>query len=137
MPSPEGPLTPVQYEIMEIVWDHAKDGATVAAVWQGVSARRQVARTTVLNLVDRLEKRGWLTRRQRQGVYRYVAAVSRERTASLLATDFVDHFFGGSASDLIMSLLGGRRLKPDEVRRLQQLLESTATEDEGRKEGES
>lgn len=123
MPRPEGKLTPVQHEIVEVVWDSG-DGATVTEIWEAVSARRDVTRTTILNLVDRLEKRGWLERRKAGGVYRYRATVDRETTARLVAEEFVNEFFGGSASHLVMSLLGSKRLKPDEVERLRRLLDS-------------
>ena len=126
--APEGALTPAQFEIMEVVWHHGRRGATVAEIWKEISHTRDVARTTVLNLVDRLERRGWLKRREGRGVNRFVATLRREKTASLLADDFVDDFFGGSASELVMSLLGSKRLKPDEVQRLQQLLDSKAAE---------
>lgn len=126
MSPPEGNLTPAQHEIMEVVWRHGRAGATVAEVWDAVSRTRPLARTTVLNLVDRLEKRGWLKRRQRQGTYRYTAAIGRERTGTLLAGEFVADFFGGSASDLMISLLGSKRLKPDEIDRLRQLLDADA-----------
>ena len=83
---PEGTLTPAQYEIMEVVWDAGRAGASVAEVWQAVSTRRGVARTTVLNLVDRLEKRGWLRRKEQDGANRYVATVTKDRTNSALAS---------------------------------------------------
>lgn len=120
--APEGALTPAQFEIMEVVWNHGRRGATVAEIWQEVSQARDVGRTTVLNLVDRLERRGWLKRRGGRGANRFIAALSREKTASLLAGDFVNDFFGGSASELVMSLLGSRRLSTDEILRLRELL---------------
>jgi predicted transcriptional regulator len=76
-----------------------------------------------LNLVDRLEKRGWLVRRSGDGANRYRAARSRQQTATAVAREFVDNFFGGSASGLVMSLLGESRLDPDEVEQLRKLLE--------------
>ena len=133
--APDGALTAVQFEIMEVVWNQGKNGATVVEIWHEISENRDVARTTVLNLVDRLERRRWLRRRQGRGVNRFIAALSRNKTASLLAGDFVDDFFGGSASDLVMNLLGSKRLEPDEVRRLQQLIESKASENKSRSVG--
>jgi len=67
---PKGNITPVQYEILQVIWDAEEQGATVTEIWREISKSRSVGRTTVLNLVDRLEKRGWLARRQAQGVYR-------------------------------------------------------------------
>lgn len=132
MPSPEGNLTPAQFEIMEIVWNDGREGATVAEIWQEISKTREVARTTVLNLVDRLERRGWVKRRKTRGVNRFVATASREETETLLADDFVDDFFGGSASELVMNLLGSKRFKPEEIQRLQQMLASQRPEKQRR-----
>ncbi len=140
MALPEGNLTPAQFEIMEVVWNQGRRGATVAEIWQTISESRDLARTTTLNLVDRLQRRGWLRRRQGSGVNRFVASLSRKKTARLLAGEFVDDFFGGSASDLVMSLLGSKQLRPDEIQRLQKLLDSTtaaapsSTQDKGQKE---
>jgi predicted transcriptional regulator len=126
MPNPEGTLTSAQHEIMAVVWESAARGATVAEIWQAISARRPVGRTTILNLVDRLEKRGWLVRRDRQKPCHYLAALGRAETAALLARGFVDDFFAGSAGNLVMSLLGSQRLKPQDIERLRRVLESAS-----------
>jgi predicted transcriptional regulator len=125
MPKPEGSLTSAQYEIVAVVWESGDQGAAVADIWQAISAKRPVGRTTILNLVDRLEKRGWLVRRDREKPCHYLAALGREETAVFLAGGFVDDFFAGSASNLVMSLLGSKRLKPGEIERLREVLEST------------
>ena len=130
MTPPEGNLTPAQHEIMEAVWRRGKVGATVAEIWQDISAKRSVTRTTVLNQVDRLEKRRWLTRHQKDGTFRYTASVDRESAAEQLARDFVDDFFAGSAGNLVMSLLDARRLEPDDIRRLRHLLDSVSADPE-------
>ena len=131
---PEGNLTPAQYEILQVIWDGDDEGATVAEIWREISKLRGVGRTTVLNLVDRLEKRGWLTRHRAQGVYRYRAALDREKTTDTLASEFVDDFFGGKASDLVMTLLGNKSIKKDEVERLRKLIDKASQEGKRRKE---
>lgn len=118
---PETSLTPAQYEILQAAWS-LPDGASVAEIWETVSATRPVARTTILNLVDRLEKRGWLARRKVDGVFRYTPTVDRETAASNVAAEFVDAFFSGSASELVMSLVGSKRISPDEIEQLRKLL---------------
>ena len=124
MKKPEGNLTPVQHKIMEAVWRHGPPGATVADIWQAIRADRSVGRTTVLNLVDRLEKRGWLVRNQGDRAYQYLAAVSREETAAALAGEFVNDFFSGSASNLVMSLLGSKRLTRNDIEQLTKMLDN-------------
>lgn len=126
MPQPHGTLTPAQYEIMLAVWEAGLPGATAGEIWQAVRARRSVTRTTVLNLVDRLAKRGWLKRSQHNGAFHYVAALDRSEAEQRLAGAFVSDFFGGSASDLVMSLLGRRGLKTREIDRLRRMLDEAA-----------
>lgn len=117
-----GDLTPAQHEIMALVWDAGSGGLTVADIWQAITGRRDVARTTVLNLVDRLEKRGWLRRRAATGGLRYTAAVDRSTAESRLVTDFVAGFFGGSPTQLVQSLLGSRSITPEEIERLRSVV---------------
>jgi predicted transcriptional regulator len=119
---------------MEAVWKSADQGATVAEIWQAIAAGRRVGRTTILNLIDRLEKRGWLVRRDRHKPCHYLPALGREETAAILAHDFVKDFFGGSAGNLVMSLLGSRRLKPQEIEDLRHLLQAGSKPSRERKE---
>jgi predicted transcriptional regulator len=133
---PEGNLTPAQHEILDIIWEAGDQGATVAEVWQAVSAKRAVGRTTVLNLVDRLEKRGWLRRRDdAAGANRYLATLTRERAAAGIAKDFLNDFFDGSASNLVMTLLGSNKLSKSELQRLRTLLDQSASPNARKPEG--
>jgi BlaI family penicillinase repressor len=124
--APEGKLTPVQFEIMQLVWSSTQ-GLTIGEIWEAIRSGRDVSRTTVLNLVDRLEKRGWLKRRKDQGVFRYAAAVERQSVEAQLAADFVAEFFAGSAANLVMSLLGSQRLSKSDIQRLKRLIEEKST----------
>jgi BlaI family penicillinase repressor len=122
MAKPQGTLTGAQLEIMEAVWAGGRRGVTVAEIWDRISRSRHVARTTVLTLVRRLQQRGWLARKKDSRSYRYSASRSRERATGRLAARFVDEFFGGSAAELVMSLLGSNRIGPKELKRLRDAL---------------
>ena len=126
MANPQGNLSAAQYEIIEAVWECGEKGATVAEIWVAISRGRGVTRTTVLNLVSRLEKRGWLARREEEKPVRYLAALDRQKTAVLLADGFVEDFFGGSARQLVMSLLGSKRLRAEDIERLRCELNSAS-----------
>jgi BlaI family transcriptional regulator, penicillinase repressor len=126
MGAPQGKLTAVQHQIMRVVWQRREHGATAGEIWQAVCAARAVGRTTVLKQIQRLEDRQWLRRIPADGVVRYVAALERDETASILAAEFVDSFFGGSVSDLVLSVLDARGLEANDVQRLRQLLDDHA-----------
>src|SRR5262249_357745 len=96
-------------------------------IWHVIGQQREVTRTTVLNQVDRLEKRGWLRRKKHEEGFRYVATLSRDQAARSMAEEFIDPFFGGSGRELVMSLLGSKKLKTSEIARLRDLLDSQSS----------
>jgi predicted transcriptional regulator len=125
-----GSLTGVQLEIMEAVWASGRRGATVAEVRDRLAPRRDLARTTVLTLVQRLAQRRWLKRRKYGRSHRYVATRTREQTTGQLAAEFVEEFFNGSAAKLVMSLIGSKNIDPTEVARLRRILGESDKEDD-------
>src|SRR5690606_22727728 len=62
-------------ELALLTWIAAHEGATVGEVADGFGAERGLARSTVLTMMERLRKKGFLTRRQKEGVYRYRSAM--------------------------------------------------------------
>ena len=125
MPAPKGNLTAAQYEIMAVVWNAGDQGVTVADIWQVIAESRSIGRTTVLNQVDRLEKRGWLRRLAGDGATRFRATVSQEDASQQLVAGFVSDFFQGSTVDLVSALLGSDAgaLTRKDVERLRKLLD--------------
>jgi predicted transcriptional regulator len=124
MAKPQGKLTAAQYEIMDLVWAQGIEGRTVTELWEAIGQRRKLTRTTIQNLVDRLEKRGWLYRTKTESGFRYIATTDRLETTRALAEGFLDEFFGGSARDLVMSLFGSKRLTRRDLVRLRELLDA-------------
>ena len=125
MAKPEGSLTSAQHEIMAVVWDRGDQGATVSEIWQAIVALRRVGRTTILNLVDRLERRGWLVRRDREKPCHYLAALgggNGRRAGRRLCGRFLRRL-GQQPGD---EPAGAKRLRPSEIERLRALLEATS-----------
>jgi len=124
MRAPKGNLTPAQYEIMAVVWSAADRGWTVAEIWQAIARERAIGRTTVLNQVDRLEKRGWLRRLTEESTNRFRATLSQAEASQQLVAGFLSDYFQGSTTDLMSALLGSDacELTRNEVDRLRKLL---------------
>ena len=115
-------LSESQLEIMEFVWQGHE--VTVTDVWSALAGRRQVARNTILTLMDRLEKKGWLTRRADGQTHYYTAAVHRGATLGGVVQRLVDSAFAGSAEGLVLALLEGRGVSADEARRIHELIDN-------------
>lgn len=119
------PLSEAQLEILHVVWQY--DEITVSDVWQQIAAKRPVARNTILTVMDRLEKRGWLSKRSVGKTDLYQAVVSKKKTLSEMARQFVDSVFGGSADSLVMTLLEGRGVTTEEIQRIRQHIDEAKT----------
>src|SRR5437763_6354749 len=121
--SKEGPppLSEAQLEIMQVVWEGGE--VTVTDVWNVLARRRPVARNTVLTLMDRLEKKGWLKRRADGQTHYYSAAAPRAATLRRVVERLVDAAFAGSAEGLVLALLEGRGVSAEEARRIRQLID--------------
>jgi BlaI family penicillinase repressor len=115
------PLSEVQMEIMNAVWD--RDEATLGDIWKSLSERRPVARNTVQTLLSRLVDKGWLTYRAEGKIFHYRAAVARESSLSAAAKRFINSAFGGSTEGLMMALLDGGSISRDEAARIRKLIE--------------
>jgi len=108
-------------EIMNVVWDRGE--ATVADVWKVLSARRRVARSTVLTMLTRLEEKGWLSCDEEGHAFRYRAALPREATLGTMVRRLIDTAFGGSAEGLVMALLHGRGVSKEEARKIKKMID--------------
>ena len=117
------PLSGAQIEIMNLVWGRGE--VTVTEVWKALEERRPVARTTVLTVIDRLVKKGWLRRRAAGQQHFYSAARSREATLGGLVERLVDTVFAGSAENLVVALLDGRGVTDDEAKRIRNLIQQS------------
>ncbi|MFO0846429.1 MAG: BlaI/MecI/CopY family transcriptional regulator [Gemmataceae bacterium] len=115
-------LSEAQLEIMQVVWDGGE--VTVTDVWSVLAGRRVVARNTVLTLMDRLEKKGWLRRRAEGQAHYYTAAAPRAATLGQVVHRLVDAAFAGSADGLVLALLEGRGVSDEEARRIRRLIDN-------------
>ncbi len=112
-----GPLTPLELEIMKVLWDAGP------AVVQAVQARlpgEPLAYTTVQTMLNVLLQKGKVKRSLKNRAYVYRPALSRAEAVSHTMKDLIDRMFGGSAEALVMGLVEARQLnsaKLDELRR--------------------
>jgi BlaI family transcriptional regulator, penicillinase repressor len=113
-------LTPQELEIMKVVW--ASDDVTVRDVYEALRQRRTVAYTTIMTLMQILEKKGHLKKSTalRQHVYR--AAKPRQQAVGALLKDFMNRVFDGAARPLLVHLADDGQLTKEDVEELRQLM---------------
>src|SRR5262245_9904705 len=106
---------------MEIVWERGE--ATTNEVRRVLSRTRKVARNTVRTLLERMEDKGWLTHTAEGRTFLYRAARPRRDTIGQKVRDVVETLCGGSPETLVTALLDYRGLRPDELKRVRDILD--------------
>lgn len=119
MPKPKSPLTPLELEIMKVLWETGP--ANVQTVQEKLG--RPLAYTTVQTMLNVLHRKGNATRTLKQKAYFYRPSISRRDAAKQAVADVVDRLFSGSATNLVMSLVETKQLSGDELARLRDLLD--------------
>ena len=129
----EGDLTASQFEILSAIWPKGRCGASIAEIWEVVSEERDIARTTILNQVQRLENRGWVRRqpaRPNQDGHgsRFVVTTGPKRAKMELVRKILNDYFEGSISELVMGYLGGKLPDANRVEQAIELLQQSKGE---------
>jgi BlaI family transcriptional regulator, penicillinase repressor len=117
-------LTPLELEIMKVLWETG--AANVQTVQQGLE--RELAYTTVQTMLNILHRKGKVKRALKDRAYFYRPAVSRSQVVKQAVNDLVEHLFGGSVENLVMSLVETKHLTPEKLTRLNKLLKESEEE---------
>jgi BlaI family transcriptional regulator, penicillinase repressor len=131
-------LTKLELQIMQVIWklgaNSASNGCSVKDVQNGL--RQPLAYTTVQTMLNILERKGKLRRKLRGRAYVYSATVSEAKASRHAVRDLVDRMFGGSADELVMSLIKSRQIDPKRIAELtRRLQEEDAFEKDAKKGG--
>jgi predicted transcriptional regulator len=107
-------LTDQELEIMKTVWELNRP-ATVRDVYEALLERRKIAYTTVMTMMNILEAKGYLKKRQQDRAYVYSPAEAKSKVIGGMVREFVNRVFNGSAQPLLMHLVEDEGLTGKEL----------------------
>ena len=96
---------PLELECLKVLWKLGE--GNVKDVRAELTARRNLAYTTVMTVLDRLARKGAVVRRKVGRSFLYAPVLSREGLRRLAIRDLVDSFFEGSEDALLAYLRNG------------------------------
>lgn len=120
--------TDSELEILHVFW--ANGPSTVRQVYEALSLNREIGYTTALKLMQIMHEKGLLTREETNRSHTYAAAVTEEDTQRGLVDRFVETAFRGSASKLVMQVLGQHKASREELDEIKKLLNQINSADE-------
>lgn len=118
--------TEAELEILQVLWERGP--STVREVNDRLNEQREVGYTTTLKLMQIMAEKGLVHRDTSQRTHVYRAAVSEDETQRALLRRFMDVAFRGSATRLVMQLLGGGQTTPEELQAIREMIERAERE---------
>lgn len=118
--SPQKP-TASELEILRILW--LRGPSTVREVYDALRETKTLGYTSVLKLLQIMTTKGIVRRNETQRAHVYEACLPAEQTKRQFAGDMLQRVFEGSASQLMMHALAGRRASREEIEEMRRLLD--------------
>jgi len=113
--------TKSELEILQVLWQHGP--STVRFVNDKLNEqKREVQYTSTLKLMQIMSDKGLLTRDETNMKHIYSVAEEENKTKEFLLERFVNTIYNGSASNLMMQLLGNKKTSKKEIETIKQLI---------------
>lgn len=119
-------LGAAELEVLKALW--ATGPATVRDVLTCLQEQgRNLAYTTVLTFLTRLEQKGYVSSDKSKMAYVYRASLTRDRVTRSRLRNLVEELFDGAPGQLALQLVRNAKFTPEELAELQQLIEHLDT----------
>jgi predicted transcriptional regulator len=124
-------LTEAELRLMKILWRRGESAVTdlVSAMPDG----EPLAYNSVLTTIRILEQKGYVEHRQAGRAFVYRPCVAEEEASRSEVKHLMSRFFGNSRERLLLTLLGDDEISAEELRRLREAIENSATDIEPQK----
>src|ERR1700733_1812317 len=113
--------TKSELEIQQVLWEFGPSTARFVNDHLN-KEKRQVIYMSTLKLMQIMVEKGLLKKDASQMTHIYQAAVEEGKTKGLLLDRVVDNLFNGSASSLMMQLLGNKKMSAEELEEFKELI---------------
>lgn len=110
-------MTERQFAVLRVLWERGP--LTVRGLMEHLPGGDRQPYTTVLGLLQQMEKAGLVGHEKEGQAHVYRASVSRREATGSLLSDFLARFFHGSAEDLILGLVDAEQIAPDDLRAIE------------------
>jgi predicted transcriptional regulator len=119
-PKRSATLTEAELRLMEVLWQRGP--STVQQVLDALPGEKPLAYNSVLTTIRILEKKGYLAHVKDGRAHVYAPVVERSDATRSEVRHLVQRLFRDSHELLVLNIIEGAGLNPDELQRLKQYL---------------
>lgn len=118
--------TAAELEILNVLW--VKQPLTVKQIHAQLAGMKDVGYTTTLKIMQNMYGKGLLSREPNGKSHLYTAVFKKEETRGKLLDRFLASTFSGSASSLVMQLLGNKKTSKSEMEEIKRIIQQMENE---------
>jgi predicted transcriptional regulator len=107
-------------EFMQVLWEHGP--STVGEVKERL--KDELAYTTVLTILQKLEKKGYVRHEEQGRSHRFMTAISREAAQRSAVRSLAARLFKGSAALLLTQVITDENLSEEDLKRIRRLIDA-------------
>jgi predicted transcriptional regulator len=112
--------TTAELEILQILWEYRS--ATVRFVHEKINQKKDVGYTTTLKIMQNMAAKNIVRREPDGKKHVYIPVLKQEETQNLLIDKFLNTAFSGSASKLVLQVLGNHKTSKAELKKIRELI---------------
>jgi predicted transcriptional regulator len=110
----------LELQVLSVLWERGR--ATVREVQEALPDGKTRAYTTVLTVLQVMEKKGLLTHISQGNTHVYQPTTTQRQTLGPVLKSLVRQLFGGSPATAMQHLLAESEVSPEELAKLKQLI---------------
>jgi BlaI family transcriptional regulator, penicillinase repressor len=112
----------LEMQVLAVLWDRGP--STVREVLEALQDDKSRAYTTILSVMQVMEKKGLVSHESDGNTHIYKAAISRQKVAGPLLRTLVKTLFGGSPVSAVQHLVNEKGVSSQDLAEIKRLIEA-------------
>ena len=118
----------LEMQVLGVLWERGP--STVREVLDSMDDGKTRAYTTILSVMQVMEKKGLVSHTADGNVNIYKARVSRDKAGGPAFEKLVNQIFGGSPASVLQHLLSGKKVDREELEQIKRLIAEHEQDDQ-------
>ena len=115
-------ISEAEREVLKVLWNSGP--GTVREVLKRLTDQgQQWSRSTVITLLQRMEKKGYVASDRSEFAFVFRPIVTREDMAEQKLNELAQQFYAGNAAPLVLAFAERQRFSDDEIQQLREMIE--------------
>lgn len=114
-------ISDAEFEVMTVIWGHAP--VSTNDIVEKLSKYTAWSPKTIQTMLSRLEKKGVITHEKESRVFVYSPLIDKEAYLNAAGNTFVNRFFDGVCSRMVVRYLSQSELTDEDINDLQAILD--------------